>query len=1263
MGVVRGLGTLVRVAGVVCAGVCTGVMSPARPAAAEVFYVRTGGCDCADGLSPETALATIRTAAARVREGDRIIVGPGEYEEGDLGPADDGRPGFPIEFLADPTGELTGDAPGPVVLRPPAGRSTGFLLHGREFVVVSGFTILAPADAGVQAKATVDGRVPAEIVVENVTVVDSGRRGVDLEVSGRVAVRSCVVMGSRGAGIAVTGTGEELDVEVVENEVTGNGGNGLFVDRATSGRIERNRAEDNVGAGLFLRRSPGVVVRENILRRNGDAGLQTGTSMVELSDAGGLVISGNVVEANGGSGLRILAGGFVMVEDNQITGNVGSGIAIQGSPGSPAQAVLYGNRLGENRAHGAFLEHAPTTEVMNTVAYSNGATGITVRSSPQVRVVNNLLYDNGEDGVAVGTADAASPDATVAFNTVFGNGGWGLRIGAAGAGSPGALVVYNVLDANTLGEVAVTRESTCGYVAGYNIVGSGRYGPSTPKNGYDLIVRPRFVDPDGADGVLGGEGWRDDDFRLRRTTFDPSPGVDAGPADAVDLGVTGSATEGEDADVGRVDLGFHYGARGGGFRFDRPFLPLYVRSTGDDARDGRAPDRALATLRRAAELARAGVTVVVGPGEYAEGDVSTPANGGLVSFVADPIGRWTGDAAGPVLLDASGWSTGFLLIESCRAEVRGFEVRGAADAAVQVRAGAHGALVADNVLTDSKLGVQVFDADGVRIHNNLLWRNRGGIQVGGRFGSQGTEISNNTVLGSEQVGILIGAGVPAPGAEVRYNIVCGGQDNGIQVSRAGSLEGYRAERNLNCDGYGAGTPEGRLDLGIPPRFVDAAGGDFHLAQVAAGQLEDSPGVDYADVPADGQLAARTTRSDGVPDRGPLDLGYHYPLPVREELHVCAASGSNDAPGTADRPLADIAEALRRAAPGTVVRICPGRYQTPVVVSVPRVVLEGTLGADGTPAVVLESATSSSAPGSTADFALRIEADGVTLRGLTVTGGGGGGIWIGADRVALLDSRVRDNGGDGIRVARGADALLFNVLVHGNDGAGIRVGESDREARNTVIAWTTVSLNGEGGVVVGTAGARVQDVVVAGNVLAGNSGAGVRVHPDALAGLDVAGNCNPDGYEGIARPASDISGDPQFEGDFFLAQSAAGQAAESPCVDAGGLASADLGFAVAWTRSDGVPDDGPADLGYHHGISATSVAALREVLGASCRAIGCAPRAGDCNGDGIVTIDELVRGVRVALGVDAASACAALDLDADGRVGVHELVAAVVAALE
>ena len=55
-------------------------------------------------------------------------------------------------------------------------------------------------------------------------------------------------------------------------------------------------------------------------------------------------------------------------------------------------------------------------------------------------------------------------------------------------------------------------------------------------------------------------------------------------------------------------------------------------------------------------------------------------------------------------------------------------------------------------------------------------------------------------------------------------------------------------------------------------------------------------------------------------------------------------------------------------------------------------------------------------------------------------------------------------------------------------------------------------------------------------------------------------------------------------------------------------------------------------------------------------------AGDCNGDGSVTVEELITGVRIALGLLPLSDCSPFDVDGDGTVGVEEIVRAVSDAL-
>jgi hypothetical protein len=70
-------------------------------------------------------------------------------------------------------------------------------------------------------------------------------------------------------------------------------------------------------------------------------------------------------------------------------------------------------------------------------------------------------------------------------------------------------------------------------------------------------------------------------------------------------------------------------------------------------------------------------------------------------------------------------------------------------------------------------------------------------------------------------------------------------------------------------------------------------------------------------------------------------------------------------------------------------------------------------------------------------------------------------------------------------------------------------------------------------------------------------------------------------------------------------------------------------------------------------------ALVAALSATAEAQTC---PGDCNGDGTVTVDEIVLAVNIALGVQQVSQCANADRNASGMVEVDEIIQAVNAAL-
>lgn len=854
------------------------------------YYVRAGFVPAAgipaDGSSPQRAFATITAGAQRLRNpGDVVCVGPGEYVEGDITPSRSGIEEFPVTFLADPSGELTGDLPGPVRLTPPQGLPThetpltAFRILGQRHVVIEGFEIEDYFDAGIQ-------------------------------------VRSAV--GSVGNATAIT-------------------------------------------------------LRNNVIRRTEKTG-------IDVSAEGWITVEGNVVL---GSGVQPVGGSGISIRscvDASPAGENTGNLRCRGGPSGPVEPIVANNRTGISVSHGIFVQDAENGVIQNNVIFSNDATGITLRSAPGFLVVNNLVYRNREQGIAVGSADLASPSAVIANNTFYDNGTWGIEVGSGNVASPGAMVVNNVLQRNDAGargigvhnEAHLDLRSTCGYVAGFNVTADD-YGPKTPRNVYDINAAPLFAGPvSGPDGILGGhwvgnrlvDASQDDNFRLSQPgSAQVSPAVDAGYASVEDVGLNGSTAPDGSPDTGILDAGFHYGVEPGTIPSPPvPFMPIYVRVGGSPTAGGKSRDDALATIAAAAKRARAGVTVIVGPGTYHECQLRPTPDQGRATFLADPAGEHTGDLSRPVLVDVGCCGTddqgkcvpgfdGFNIPNSCFVIVDGFHVTGARDDGIVIQVGSNGAEVRNNVVfTNQRRGIQVVNADDVHIFNNLAYDNGGaGISIGGAcrgdlcgdaVGSKRATIESNTCYGNGFNGILVGSG---PGrsthATVRYNIAHVGEgengrrgENGIQVGSnttyQNHLEGYSAGYNIVFEGrYGAGTPRPPSDRIDDPLFFNPSGWDgvlggagfrddtFHLRQIAAGQSENSPAVDFSNVTAvEAGLDARTTRVDFVTDQGRLDLGFHYAMFWPSTVADCDGDGNV----SLDEVLRALTIALGRAS----LHVCP-----------------------------------------------------------------------------------------------------------------------------------------------------------------------------------------------------------------------------------------------------------------------------------------------------------------------------------------------------
>jgi parallel beta-helix repeat protein len=221
------------------------------------------------------------------------------------------------------------------------------------------------------------------------------------------------------------------------------------------------------------------------------------------------------------------------------------------------------------------INQSDFTVIRNNVSFSNRR-GINVVNSDDVSLINNLTYAN-RGGIQTGgtcsqqdCSQAGSRRTWIQNNTSYGNeavGGTGILIGAGAGVSDYVSVFYNILQNNGTKEDGNGIQlgnagSLEGYDAGFNMNAEGRYA-GVPKPDSDLVADPLFVNPAGRDGILGGDGFEDDNFYLQQIVSGQgaeSPAVDWGlDRTAEEAGLADRSTRTDNGlDVGFVDLGFHY---------------------------------------------------------------------------------------------------------------------------------------------------------------------------------------------------------------------------------------------------------------------------------------------------------------------------------------------------------------------------------------------------------------------------------------------------------------------------------------------------------------------------------------------------------------------------------------------------------------------------------------------------------------------------------------------------------------------------------
>lgn len=592
---------------------------------------------------------------------------------------------------------------------------------------------------------------------------------------------------------------------------------------------------------------------------------------------------------------------------------------------------------------GLKVEDSSDVWVDSSVVTEANQTGLLLLRSDQIFLRNNRIYTNGGWGISIDneTGSEAKPILPIstgnllAFNTVHANSD-GIRIVGASAEIRDN-IISNQQD---LGLYLKGDEIFAHHNAfAFNQRDRDRENDSENIFFWDYIGHsPKYVDPAGPDGQLGGSGWLDDSFFLSNIPAGQTRNslvIDRGSADPGTAGIDGSTSSDLEPDTGTVDPGFHAGASPAtAVPSATVFDPTSLRGTyfvssqfGSDGTDdeprtsatARDPVTPWATLRYAVSRAAEGDTIILLPGVY-RNSIQIERDGITIkaetpdSVVLEPLPRENTETG--VLEPTTSFT-----IEAEDITLDGLRIRGASTG-ISALTGSNGLRIRNCMVLESQGdGIRIFESEGVRIENTIVASNLyAGIKL---RRSTRVELENNLVYGNGEWGIsldnssasddnvpplsennLLAANTITNNAvgnlriensagTVRDNLISDAIGIGLKIENSDVTLQHNGFWNP-ADPAQAISPAEALfcqdctgNIWANPHFLSPTGGDgslggaawrdddFRLSQIGSGQTIQSPAVDAGSDQALLLGLTGTTAASGTPDLGMADLGYHY----------------------------------------------------------------------------------------------------------------------------------------------------------------------------------------------------------------------------------------------------------------------------------------------------------------------------------------------------------------------------------------------------
>ncbi|MCI0708482.1 MAG: right-handed parallel beta-helix repeat-containing protein [Ignavibacteriae bacterium] len=359
-----------------------------------IYVNSTTGSNENDGLTPETAKATIQAGVDAAGTNGTVIVAQG-----------DGYAGVVVIDSAGITIQAENPENKPTLTSGGTGLSVIYTVTG---VSIKNFIIVPGEGNGIYAEGENDklALVGNEIQggLSNGISVGSG--------SDSILVSGNTVENVSGYGISLNDIDHSL---ITDNEVTNSGFTGIILDGYTD-TLSNNTSNGNGQNGIFIHAGETYhVLINNTANENTGSGIY-------IENENGLTLTGNTTNTNQ-NGIFISNSVSFALSGNTANDNTGCGIYLQYSNSHD----LFNNTV-QGNAYGIYLYDGSSTNlVRNNTVTGNSNTGIILDTYVGSSAGNNTVWNNTITGNGSGIRVESGYENSISVNLITNNNDWGVN--------------------------------------------------------------------------------------------------------------------------------------------------------------------------------------------------------------------------------------------------------------------------------------------------------------------------------------------------------------------------------------------------------------------------------------------------------------------------------------------------------------------------------------------------------------------------------------------------------------------------------------------------------------------------------------------------------------------------------------------------------------------------------------------------------------------------------------------------------------------